>query len=89
MANLEFNKNDDKMRLLLSEMKRKYATVSLGGGKKKIDKQYKKGKLTARERIEYLKDTDADFLEIGAFVGEGMYEETLENHFRVIVCQEL
>ena len=75
MANLEFNKNDDKMRLLISEMKRKHATVSLGGGKKKIDKQHKKGKLTARERIDYLKDTDANFLEIGAFVGEGMYEE--------------
>jgi 3-methylcrotonyl-CoA carboxylase beta subunit len=75
MADLEFNKNDDKMRLLISEMKRKYANVSLGGGNKKIEKQHKKGKLTARERIEYLKDTDANFLEIGAFVGDGMYEE--------------
>ena len=73
MANLDFNKNDDKMRLLISEMKRKHAIVSLGGGKQKIDKQHAKGKLTARERIDYLKDTDANFLEIGAFVGEGMY----------------
>ena len=55
MANLEFNKNDDKIRLLISEMKRKHATVSLGGGKKKIEKQHAKGKLTARERIDYLK----------------------------------
>ena len=75
MADLEFNKNDDKMRLLISEMKRKYAKVALGGGKKKIEKQHKKGKLTARERIDYLKDTDAEFLEIGAFVGDEMYEE--------------
>tara|TARA_X000000368_G_scaffold418723_1_gene419602 strand:- start:1655 stop:3286 length:1632 start_codon:yes stop_codon:yes gene_type:complete len=75
MGNLEFNKNDDKMRLLISDMKRKHAAVCLGGGKKKIDKQHAKGKLTARERIDYLKDTDADFLEIGAFVGEGMYEK--------------
>jgi acetyl-CoA carboxylase carboxyltransferase component len=52
MANLEFNKNDDKIRLLISEMKRKHATVSLGGGKKKIEKQHVKGKLTARERID-------------------------------------
>jgi acetyl-CoA carboxylase carboxyltransferase component len=73
MANLDFNKNDDKMRLLISEMKRKHAIVSLGGGKQKIDKQHAKGKLTARERIDYLKDTDSNFLEIGAFVGEGMY----------------
>ena len=45
MANLEFNKNDDKMRLLISDMKRKHAAVCLGGGKKKIDKQYKKENL--------------------------------------------
>ncbi|HJN64548.1 MAG TPA: acyl-CoA carboxylase subunit beta [Flavobacteriales bacterium] len=75
MADLEFNKNDDKMRLLISEMKRKHAKVSLGGGKKKIEKQHAKGKLTARERINYLKDTEADFLEIGAFAGYEMYPE--------------
>ena len=75
MADLEFNKNDDSLRLLISEMKRKHAVVALGGGKKKIEKQHAKGKLTARERIDYLKDTDANFLEIGAFVGEGMYGE--------------
>ncbi len=75
MADLEFNKNDDSLRLLISEMKRKYAIISLGGGKKKIEKQHVKGKLTARERIDYLKDTDTDFLEIGAFVGDEMYEE--------------
>ena len=75
MADLEFNKNDDSLRLLISEMKRKHAIISLGGGKKKIESQHGLGKLTARERIEYLKDADSDFLEIGAFVGEGMYEE--------------
>jgi acetyl-CoA carboxylase carboxyltransferase component len=75
MANLEFNKNDDKMRLLISGMKRKLAKVAFGGGKKKIEKQHAKGKLTARERIDYLKDTDAEFLEIGAFAGYDMYHE--------------
>ncbi len=75
MVDLEFNKNDDSLRLLISEMKRKHAIISLGGGKKKIESQHILGKLTARERIEYLKDADSDFLEIGAFVGEGMYEE--------------
>jgi len=75
MANLEFNKNDDSLRLLISEMKRKHDKVALGGGKKKIEKQHAKGKLTARERIDYLKDSDSHFLEIGAFVGEGMYAE--------------
>ena len=75
MEDLEFNKNDDSLRLLISEMKRKHAIISLGGGKKKIESQHILGKLTARERIGYLKDADSDFLEIGAFVGEGMYEE--------------
>jgi len=75
MADLEFNKNDDKMRLLISEMKRKHSKVALGGGKKKIEKQHNKGKLTARERIDYLKDTDTEFLEIGAFAGYDMYHE--------------
>jgi acetyl-CoA carboxylase carboxyltransferase component len=75
MEDLEFNKNDDNLRLLISEMKRKHAKIASGGGKDKIDKQHKKGKLTARERIEYLRDKNSEFLEIGAFAGEGMYEE--------------
>ena len=50
MVDLEFNKNDDKMRLLISEMRRRYSKITLGGGKEKIAKQHKKGKLTARER---------------------------------------
>jgi len=75
MSDLEFNKNDDYMRLLISDLKRKYGKILLGGGKNKIEKQHKKGKLTARERINYLKDSDADFLEIGAFAGYEMYPE--------------
>ncbi|OUV76031.1 MAG: methylcrotonoyl-CoA carboxylase [Flavobacteriales bacterium TMED123] len=75
MSKLEFNKNDDKMRLLISEMRRRHTEVALGGGKKKIEKQHAKGKLTARERVEYLKDKDAEFLEIAAFAGYDMYPE--------------
>ena len=75
MLDLEFNKNDDKMRLLISEMKRRHSKVALGGGKKKIEKQHEKGKLTARERIDYLKDSNAGFFEIGAFAGYEMYDE--------------
>ncbi|MBO98230.1 MAG: methylcrotonoyl-CoA carboxylase [Flavobacteriales bacterium] len=75
MKELEFNKNDDKMRLLISEMKQKYSKIILGGGTEKIAKQHKKGKLTARERIDYLKDKEANFFEIGSFAGFGMYNE--------------
>jgi len=72
---MEFNKNEDKMKLLISEMNQKLQQIHLGGGKKKIEKQHAKGKLTARERIDFLIDKNSDFLELGAFVGEGMYKE--------------
>jgi len=72
---LEFNKNDDAMRLMISDMERKLEKVYLGGGQKRIEKLHAKGKMTARERIENLVDKDTKTMEIGAFVGDGMYEE--------------
>ena len=72
---LNFNKNEDKIKMLISDMEHRLKQVYLGGGKKKIEKQHAQGKLTARERINYLLDEGADRVEIGAFVGEGMYEE--------------
>jgi 3-methylcrotonyl-CoA carboxylase beta subunit len=73
--NIEFNKNEDQMKLLISEMNQKLQKIYLGGGKEKIAKQHQKGKLSARERIDFLIDENSDFLEIGAFVGDGMYKE--------------
>jgi 3-methylcrotonyl-CoA carboxylase beta subunit len=72
---LEANRNDDSMRLLLSALRRKFDDVKLGGGKKRIEKEHAKGKLTARERIEFLLDDGSPQVEIGAFVGDGMYKE--------------
>lgn len=60
---------------LLSLLREKTAQVKLGGGQKRIDAEHEKGKLTARERIDYLIDTGSEFLEIGAFAADGMYEE--------------
>jgi acetyl-CoA carboxylase carboxyltransferase component len=73
--NLNFNKNEDHNKLLVSELKKRLAQVKLGGGKSRIEKQPAKGKMTARERIAYLLDDDTKSIEIGALVGEGMYEE--------------
>lgn len=73
--NLEFNKNEDVNKLLVSELNRNLERIYLGGGKKRIDKEHEKGKLTARERIDYLLDPKSDRIEIGAFAGEGMYLE--------------
>lgn len=72
---LNFNKNEDHNKLLVSELKKRIAQIKLGGGKKRIEKQHEKGKMTARERIAYLLDDDTKSIEIGALVGEGMYEE--------------
>lgn len=72
---IAFNKNEDQMKMALSEMRSKMQQVALGGGKKAIEKQHEKNKLTARERIEYLRDKDKPFVEIGAFAGDGMYAE--------------
>ncbi|MDN3725067.1 carboxyl transferase domain-containing protein [Aequorivita sp. SDUM287046] len=72
---LNFNKNEDHNKLLVSDLKNRLAKVKLGGGQKRIDKQHSQGKLTARERIAYLLDEKKPSIEIGAFAGDGMYEE--------------
>ncbi|MCI0751720.1 MAG: acyl-CoA carboxylase subunit beta [Flammeovirgaceae bacterium] len=72
---LEFNRNEDQNKQLVHRLHVKSVTVKQGGGEKKIKEQHEKGKLTARERIQYLTDKDSEFLEIGLFVGEGMYKE--------------
>jgi acetyl-CoA carboxylase carboxyltransferase component len=72
---LNFNKNEDFMKQQISKMKRKLEKIYEGGGAAKIKKQHDQGKLTARERIDFLRDDDTEFLELGAFVGEGMYKE--------------
>ena len=72
---LEFNINDDLMRLKIAELERKLNVVYEGGGKKRIEKLHESGKLTARERIDLLLDPNTDRFEVGAFVGDGMYEE--------------
>ena len=72
---LEFNKNEDQLKQLCFQLKMKAKNTQLGGGEKKIEAQHQKGKLTARERIDYLIDKDSEFLEVGLFVGDGMYQD--------------
>jgi len=71
---LNFNINEDYNKLLVTDLNKRLAQVKLGGGKAKIEKEHAKGKLTARERIDYLLDSKSKSIEIGAFVGDGMYE---------------
>lgn len=73
--NVDFNRNEDVMKMALSDVKKLFNIIEEGGGKNAIQKQKEKNKLTARERIQYLRDKDMPFIEIGAFAGYGMYEE--------------
>jgi 3-methylcrotonyl-CoA carboxylase beta subunit len=72
---LEFNKNEDQMKLLISSLNRRQETVHMGGGAKRIEKLHAEGKMSARERLDYLFDEDRETLEIGEFAGFEMYEE--------------
>jgi acetyl-CoA carboxylase carboxyltransferase component len=73
--NINFNKNEDHNKLLLSDLRQRFAQVKLGGGEERIAKLHAEGKMTARERIDYLLDAKAKNIEIGGFVGDGMYAE--------------
>jgi acetyl-CoA carboxylase carboxyltransferase component len=75
LSDIEFNKNEDVMKLLISQMNQKLNKIEEGGGKKRIEKLHSEGKLSARERIDYLLDKDAPRIEIGAFAGYEMYAE--------------
>ena len=72
---LEFNKNDDHMRLQISQMEKRLQKIHLGGGKSRIEKLHEQGKMSARERIDFLLDKDTPRFEMGAFAGYEMYEE--------------
>jgi 3-methylcrotonyl-CoA carboxylase beta subunit len=72
---INFNKNEDYNKLLVSDLRKRFAKVKLGGGQKKIDKHHQNGKMTARERVDYLLDNNSKSIEIGAFAGEEMYIE--------------
>ena len=72
---LEFNKNDDEMRLKISRMESELASIMKGGGEKRIAALHEKGKMTARERIDMLLDANTPRFEVGAFAGMGMYKE--------------
>jgi acetyl-CoA carboxylase carboxyltransferase component len=72
---IKFNTNEDHNKLLVSDLNHRLKKVYLGGGEKKIEKHHSKGKLTARERIDFLLDEPSDAIEIAAFAGDNMYQE--------------
>lgn len=72
---IEFNKNEDTMRLLISQMEQRLQKIYLGGGNTRIEKLKEQGKMSARERVDFLLDKDTPRFEMGAFAGYEMYAE--------------
>ncbi|GGE10208.1 acyl-CoA carboxylase subunit beta [Psychroflexus salis] len=72
---IKFNKNEDHNKLLVSDLNHRLKKVYLGGGEKKTEKHHAKGKMTARERIDFLLDDPKNAIEIAAFAGDEMYKE--------------
>lgn len=72
---LEFNANEDFMRLKLAALKKELEKTYEGGGQKRIDALHEKGKLSARERIDLLLDKNTERFEVAALAGYGMYQE--------------
>ena len=58
----------------LVEIRTREKEVRPGGGRKRIEAQHKKGRLTARERIKQLIDPDTEFFELGIHAAAGMYD---------------
>ena len=70
-----FQARDGQYRALLDDLRERQAAIEAGGGARRIEREHRRGKLTARERIARLLDDADEFLEIGTFAGYEMYEE--------------
>lgn len=74
-VDLEFNANEDAMRMAWSRVRQEIERIQLGGGQARIEKEHAKGKMTARERVAALIDPNSTFHELGTFAGHEMYED--------------
>ncbi|WP_373549711.1 acyl-CoA carboxylase subunit beta [Haliscomenobacter sp.] len=72
---IDQNLNEDNMKLQLARLQHRLEKIKLGGGEKRIAQQHAQGKMSVRERVNYLIDADSPFLEIGAFAGYEMYPD--------------
>jgi acetyl-CoA carboxylase carboxyltransferase component len=72
---LDFNRNEDHMMQLVSGLQRALEKIYEGGGKSRQQKEREKGKMTARERVDFLLDKGSERVEIGALAAYDMYAE--------------
>ena len=73
--NLEEEINKDALKMAWAELQQRIRKIKLGGGKARLKKLNKQGKLSARERVIQLVDNPDEVFEVGILAGEKMYEE--------------
>ncbi len=73
--NSTYLQREDHYKNILRILNAEKEKIKLGGGKKAIEKHRAKGKLTARDRIKKLIDSEKDFFELSTFAAFGMYNE--------------
>ncbi len=71
----DYSKREDHYKNLVRKIEAIRKKTHLGGGNKAIQRQHKKGKLTARERIAELIDENTGFVELNTFCAHDMYNE--------------
>ncbi len=74
-TNKTFVSNKKRWESVVAEIKLQRDLISLGGGNENIKKQHNKNRLTARERISLLLDTNTKFFELSQFAAFEMYKE--------------
>jgi len=70
-----YQEREAHFRELLNRMRERAEQIKQGGGPQRIEREHRRGKLTARERIAHLLDLPNDFTEIGLYTGYGMYQD--------------
>jgi 3-methylcrotonyl-CoA carboxylase beta subunit len=65
----------NELEQLVENIRREEEQIRQGGGRRAIERQHAKGRLTARERIERLLDPGTAFFELGLWAAWGMYRE--------------
>ena len=73
--NIQFNRNEDLNKREWDLISARLQKIYSGGGEKASAKQKEKGKMLCRERVEYLRDENTEWIELGAFAGYEMYPE--------------
>src|SRR5256885_6527277 len=71
----EFKQNAAHHRALVAELRARLARVREGGGADQVARHKKRGKLTARERVEGLLDPGTAFLELSPLAAFGLYQD--------------